>query len=126
MDNQITQQAVDIILKTLLTSMIYMVEHHERVDFIYFSNNAVNEVSLKTAEQRLKKLFGCEVELVDIKMFDVMDRLQVMKQANMIYCENDAAHEVLELAVAKDLQRHMHSRVEILKRRRENGVFYLQ
>lgn len=126
MNDKITKEAVDIILKSVVTAVLYMVEHNGRVDFIYVSQSTVSDEILYPVQEELKNLFDCDVELVDINYFDILDRLQVIKKAEMVYCEGEKTKDGLQWQMAKEIQDYMHKRVELIKRRKEDGVFYMQ
>ena len=93
------EQAIKMILKNMLVHMIYMVEHDDTgsINFIFISNDRIGEDMIVDLENALCRKFKCEINLISIYDFDIPDRIDIMKRAELVYCESKVIKQIFEL-----------------------------
>lgn len=125
-DSKMTTLAVKIILEYVLTPVIYMLNNEEEVNFICFCDRDIEEEVLVKTETQLHLLFNCKVEILDIRSFDVSDRLEIIKQAEMIHSENTLIQQIFELSMIQDFKKEHQKKQDMLQRKKECSSMYLQ
>jgi hypothetical protein len=125
-DSKMTTLAVKIILEYVLTPVIYMLGDDYEVNFICFCDRDIEEEVLVKTETQLHLLFNRKVEILDIRSFDVSDRLEIIKQAEMIHSENTLIQQIFELSMIQDFKKEHQKKQDMLQRKKECSSMYLQ
>lgn len=103
MKNKISRTA-EIIAKRTLSSLVYTVEHNNRVDFIYFSKEPVDDEVVYNLESDAHNMLGCEVGIVDMRYFSEPDKFNLFEYGAVAYTENALIHQILKLRALEGLK----------------------
>lgn len=126
MNAKVTSQAVKIILESVLTPVIYMLGDDYEVNFICFCDRNIGDDVLVKTETQLQLLLKRKVEILDIRAFDVSDRLEIIKQAEMVHSESPTIQQLFELSMLKDFKKEYQKKQDMLLRKNECSSMYLQ
>ena len=124
LDEQIVLDAVDIILDNILTPVLYMYED-EAIEFICFPDGNISEEDINQTELELARRLSLNAEIVDIRSFDESDRVEITRNARLLYSENEFVKLMFESAMAADKARLMCDKREMISRNAETGTFYV-
>ena len=125
MENKITE-AAGIIAKAVLATLVYMVEHDGRMDFIYFASEQINEDVLYDVQSSVQDILKCDVGIISLQYFSEFDKINLFNNGTVVYCENPMIPRLVELHAAENLKSMMKEKNSMIERKKECGCFYLQ
>lgn len=122
------EQAIKMILKNMLVHMIYMVEHDDTgsINFIFISNDRIGEDMIVDLENALCRKFKCEINLISMYDFDIPDRIDIMKRAELVYCESKVIKQIFEIELNTAYKTMMDERKRFIERKSECATYYIQ
>lgn len=126
MSHEEIRQALGIVLNNLMVGMIYLAEYDNTVDFVYVSLGELEEDLLQKVEQELCAELHQDIRLIDIRTFDALTLLKIVRHTPVIYQESEQLDLYVSYIVAKAVKQNMQTRQAMLERRKEIGGFYLQ
>lgn len=125
LDEKTILEAVEIITDRLLTPVLYMYED-EAVEFICFCDGKTEMEDIRETEKSVYINLGIKVEIVDIREFEETDRVEIIKNAMLVYAVNDIVRMAFESAMVSDLEKQSLKKQELIKRNDETGTYYAQ
>ena len=122
------EQAIKMILKNMLVHMIYMVEHDDTgsINFIFIGNDRIDEDMIVELENALCRKFKCEINLISMYDFDIPDRIDIMKRAELVYCESKVIKQIFEIELNTAYKTMMDERKRFMERKSECATYYIQ
>lgn len=123
-DENTLRDAADIILDRILTPVLYMYDE-EVLEFILFTGTDVSDDVFRDAEQALMTELGLCAEIIDIRNFDVNDRVEITASAELIYAEDEIVKTLFESAMSADRDRMLGIKDAALARKQETGTYYI-
>lgn len=125
-NEKILSKILDLIKERLDLPLIYLFEHNNRSDFIYVVEKELNNKIVTETEIEITELINHTISLIDIREFDTLDRMNIMKNSTMIYCKNPQVKNFMESAANVDVENLIKKRNTLINRKKECGVFFLQ
>ncbi|HIT85259.1 MAG TPA: hypothetical protein IAA60_05045 [Candidatus Ornithomonoglobus intestinigallinarum] len=123
--NQITL-AVREIENAVLSPVIYMSETEYGVEFICFCFAEVTDDELFELGERLTRELNVTAEVVDILEFTIADRLDIISNTQLVYCEDPMIEQMLAMSVVEESRQEREKVRSMIKRKNESGSYYLQ
>lgn len=124
-NDELIQEAVDIITDKILTPVLYMYIDNEAFEFVCFADPNTDEAVFIEAETEIYEKLGIVAEIVDIRYFDESDRVQITQTAEPVYSANELCHMVFEKAMIVDEEHMMSLKREIIERKNDTGTYYI-
>ena len=126
MDYELKNKLVKIISKNILTTVIYMIENANLLDFICFCDRNIKMQEIYNVEQQIKEVTSKNVEIIDIREFGESERIEVINQATLIYSEHPLIEKIFAPSMMEDFKIAMDERKDVQQRYKECGTCYLQ
>lgn len=123
--NEITY-AVKTIGSHILSPVIYMSETESGVEFICFCFSDVTDDELLELGETLTKTLSVTTEVVDILEYDINDRMDIISNADLVYSEDPLIEQMLTMSIAEEHKRELEEVRNMLRRKNENGSYYIQ
>lgn len=123
-NDEIINEAVEIILDRILTPVIYMYAD-EAIEFICFADGNTEEEDFLETEAALMTNLGINAEIIDIRSFDETDRVEVTETAELVYAQSDLMKTLFESAMAADKERFVTEVNNVIDRKSDTGSYYL-
>lgn len=115
-----------LIAKTVLSPIVYMVEHDNRIDFVYITNEEISDDKLYDVQNSASILLKCDVDILDIRYFSEIDKLTLLKNSTPVYCENPILPKLVEANAIESIKLMTKQKNEIIERKSELGCYFLQ
>lgn len=119
------QQIIDIILKHILTPVIYMNEFDDTYEFICFCDRDILMNDIYNTENILSELLNKQAVILDIRELSVADRIDIIQKSSIIYYEDEAIKKLFEISMLEDFNIFMNKRNSVLERIKNDGTPYL-
>ena len=116
---------VDVILKHILTPIIYMVEYEDYIEILCFCDRKILMKDIYTAEEKLSALLDKEVNILDIRELPESERLDIIKNGEVIFSEDETIKHLFEISMYEDFKLFMDSRHSVLDRIQAFGTGYI-
>ncbi len=126
MDIELKRKAVDIINDNILTPVIYLIEDSYRYEFVCFCDTNITFEVVAEAEYALSNLLDKNAMVIDIREYCESDRMDIIKDGELIYTASPVFEKVFEMSMAEDFRRAAIEKSELLKRYDNSGTVYLQ
>lgn len=126
MDYGLKNKLIKIILKNILTPVIYMIKNDDLIDFICFCDRNIKMQEIYNVEQQINDLTGLRVEILDIREFSESERIEVINQATLIYSEHPIIEKIFAQSMMEDFKIAMDERKDVQQRYKDSGTCYLQ
>lgn len=123
-NNELLEKAVDIVLERILTPIIYFYAD-EALEFICFTDTNTDEEDFLDAQAALYLNLGISAEILDIREFDIADRVEITKSGQLLYAETDEMQRLFELAMIADETRMDAEKKQSIKRKKETGSYFM-
>ena len=126
MDNEIEliAAAADIILENILTPILYYYVD-EVYEFILFSDANTPEECFRRTEEAISMNLGISAEIIDLREFELSDRLDIVHDAYLAYCEDDTTERMFQAAVMADMCNHELTKQMSIERKLTTGSYYM-
>lgn len=122
-DEKILEDAVDIILERILTPVIYLY-CDEALEFICFTDTNTRDDDFMDTQAALFLNLGITAEVLDIRTFDEADRVEITKNGQLLYAENEAVQSMFEMAMLADQARILADKKTSITRKTETGTYF--
>lgn len=119
-----TNKIVQILKSRLLTPIIYILDE-DIISVIGFFDGNTKVNYIYETQSLIEKAIGREINLCDIRDFNEADRLDIIRNAKLIYSENPFVKSLFESAMAQDFSIAQSKRKDVLDRYRQKGTLYL-
>lgn len=116
--------AADIILENILTPILYYYVD-EVYEFILFSDANTSIDCFRRTEEAINLNLGINAEIIDLREFDMSDRLDIVHDAYLAYCEDDTTEKMFQSAMLADMYSYELTKQLAIKRKRETGSYYI-
>lgn len=116
--------AVEIITEKILTPVLYMYEE-EVTEFICFSDSNTSQEDFDDAERAVFDVLGLQCEIVDIREFPEIDRLEISNTARAVYTADPLVQMLFESAMYADVQRIIDENHSMIQRKADTQSYYL-
>ena len=118
------KKLTDIILKNILTPVIYMVEFEDAYEFICFCdrNILINEIYKTEAE--LTNILGKQAIILDVRELPETDRIEVIKEGEILFYEDEIIKQIFEISMFEDFKNFIDQRNSALDRMKTSGTPY--
>lgn len=111
--------------KHILTPVIYMSEKDTEISFICFCDNNVTTSEVFEVEQTLSNMLQKRVVIADIREFSEIDRLDIIKESTLIYCEDPLLQQVFEMSMVEDFRIAFAKKQEVIERSKSCNSVYI-
>ncbi len=115
---------IRIMKARLLTPVIYLLED-EILSVVGFFDGSTKINHIYETQRLIEKALGREINICDIRDFNEVDRLDIIKNANLIYSETPFVKSLFESAMAQDFTISKSKKKDIINRSLESGTIYL-
>lgn len=119
-------QAVQMIENNILAPVVYMNETEYGIEFICFCCYDVTDDDLFDIGEKLTEILGVPAEVVDIMEYNINDRLDIVKNAELVYSEDSLMEQMLTMSIAEEHKQELEKMKGVLRRKSESGSYYLQ
>lgn len=126
MDKRIEDKIIKIFKEKILTPILYMVQYDDIVDLVCFCDRSITMQTIYDTANKIGKQIDKHVEIIDIREFDEADRLEIMKNAQLLYSEDPIIERIFEESMLEDFRIMLNQREETMSRYIENSTPYLQ
>lgn len=116
----------ELIAKTVFSPLVYMVEHDDRIDFVYITNEEISDDKLYDVQNSASVLLKCDVDILDIRYFSEVDKLTLLRSSKPIYCENPILPKLIETKAVESIKIMVKQKNDIIDRKSEFGCYFLQ
>lgn len=120
------RSAIRLITEKVLTPVLYMLEHDDRIDFICFCDKSVKLEELYDVSAKLTEMLGTPAEIIDIREFSEVDRLEVLKTAELIHSEHPLIEQVFIASMTQDFQLAVRKKTDMIDRNQKTGTYFVQ
>ena len=124
--NENMETAVKCFKERILTPILYMLEYEDKVDFICFCDQNIKLKELNEVSGKLTDILGVPAEVIDIREFSESDRIEILKNAKLVYAEDPIIEQVFVASMAEDFNNSINKKREMLNRYMSTGSIYLQ
>jgi len=126
MTKETVNKSMQVILKNMLVHLVYMVEHDNSVNFIYVSNDHIDDNTVVEIENNIEDILKKEVNILNAYEFTVPDRDEISRHAELVYCENKLIKQIFEMETSTAMKAVIEERSRIIERKAECSTYYLQ
>lgn len=119
------KQITDIILNSILTPVIYMTEFDDVYEFVCFCDRKILMTEIYKTERKLTELLGKTAVILDIRELPEAERIEVVKESQIIYYEDEIIKQLFEVSMFEDFKIFMDKRNSTLERIKNDGTPYL-
>lgn len=126
MDDRMKSEIVSIFNERILSPVLYMVEYDDIVDLICFCDRNIIVGEIYETAGALQAATGKQFEIVDIREFDEVDRIDIIHNAELIYSEDRLIERIFEQSMLEDFEIMMREREEAHIRYEDNSSPYVQ
>lgn len=126
MDKRIEDKIIKIFKEKILTPILYMVQYDDIVDLVCFCDRSITMQTIYDTANEIQKQIDKQVEIIDIREFDEADRIEIMKNAQLLYSEDPIIERIFEESMLEDFRIMLNQREETMSRYIENSTPYLQ
>lgn len=126
MDKRIEDKIIKIFKEKILTPILYMVQYDDIVDLVCFCDRSITMQTIYDTANEIQKQIDKQVEIIDIREFDEADRIEIMKNAQLLYSEDPIIERIFEESMIEDFRIMLNQREETMSRYIENSTPYLQ
>ncbi|MCD8391395.1 MAG: hypothetical protein LUD03_06110 [Firmicutes bacterium] len=126
----IDDETLDIIIDTfndcILSPVMYIYDDPDEVLIVAFYDKKIESDYIFGAEKRISAASGVKVKINDIRSYDVQERMDIVQNADISYCENQKAGEDFFNSMLEDYFAELGKRTEIMMRYDDTETYYLQ
>ena len=115
----------DIILKNILTPVIYKAEYDHAYEFFCFCDRGIMLNEIMKAETELSALLNKNVIIFDIRELHEADRVDIVKDGEIIYYEDEIIKQLFEISMLEDFRMFLDARNATVERMKNIGTPYL-
>ena len=119
-----TDKIIQIMRSRLLTPIIYIIDD-EILSVVGFFDGGTKINYIYETQSMIEEAIGREINICDIRDFSEADRLDIMKNATVVYSETPFVKSIFEAAMAEDFTIAQSKRKDLLERSKEDGTMYL-
>lgn len=114
----------DIILKNILTPVIYMVEFEDAFEFICFCDRGILINEIYKTESELTKILGKQAIILDVRELPEADRIEIVKEGQVLFYEDEIIKQIFEISMFEDFKNFIDKRNAALDRMKTIGTPY--
>lgn len=114
----------DVILKHILTPVIYMVEFEDAFEFICFCDRSILINEIYKTEAELTKILGKQAIILDVRELPEADRIEIVKEGEILYYEDEIIKQLFEISMFEDFKNFIDERNAALDRVKTIGTAY--
>ena len=115
----------DTILKNILTPVIYKAEYEHAYEFFCFCDRGIMINEIIKAETELSELLDKNVIILDIRELPEAERVEVVKESEIIYYEDEIIKQLFEISMLEDFRMFLDNRNATVERMKNMGTPYL-
>lgn len=120
----LNKQLSNIILKNILTPVIYMTEFEDVFEFVCFCDRGILMNEIYKTEAELTKLLGKHAVIIDIRELPEADRIDIVHDSEIIYYEDEIIKHLFEISMFEDFKLFMDQRNSAIDRMKNMGTPY--
>ena len=115
---------VEIMKKELLTPVVYKIDEDDLVTIIGFFDRNTTISSIYDVQSRIEAELKRTVQIYDFRDFEEGERLEILKNTDLLYSENDFVKSLFETAMVEDLRIALARKEQTLQRDEKIGTVY--
>ena len=119
-------KAIHLLREKILTPILYMIEYIDRINFICFCDKNIKMEELYNTSSELTNILGIPAEIMDIREFSEADRLDILKNAKLVYSEDPIIEQIFIASMAEDYRNSVMEKLSMIDRYKQTGSYYLQ
>lgn len=119
-----TNKIIEIIKSQLLTPIIYLLDD-DVLSVVGFFDGSTQINHLYETQTKIEKAIGREINICDIRDFTEADRLDIIKNGNLIYSETPLVKILFETAMVEDFNLAQSRKHDMIERSKKSGSIYL-
>jgi hypothetical protein len=119
-------KAIHLLREKILTPILYMIEYSDRINFICFCDKNIKMEELYNTSSELTNILGIPAEIMDIREFSEADRLDILKNAKLVYSEDPIIEQIFIASMAEDYRNSVMEKLSMIDRYKQTGSYYLQ
>ena len=124
LDDKTVEDIVGYITDKLLTPALYMLSEDEVLGFVCFRDSSMPIQELRDLENDVRSAFGTDVDILDIREFDELDRFDVIRNAVPVYIADPTAALAFEGAMGADMHKLRLAHDSLVERRQKTNSYY--
>jgi len=115
---------INIMKKELLTPVIYRMNENEVITIVGFFDRETTLGVFFEVQDKLEVELNKEVHIYDFRDFNEGDRLEILKNTDLIYSENEFVKSMFEAAMLEDLRDALTRKNITIQRDEKMGTIY--
>ena len=115
---------IEIMKLNLLTPVIYLLDE-EILTVVGFFDGQTQMNQLYQTQQKLETALKTEVNICDIRDFTEADRIDIIKNGDLIFCETPLVKSLFETAMYEDYKMSESKRIDTIERNKKSGTVFL-
>ena len=120
------EKALRLFTERILTPILYMVEYDDKINFICFCDKNIKMKDIYDTNRALTDILGVSAEIIDIREFSEPDRMELLKNATLVYSADPLLEQIFIASMAEDYKNSIAEKMSMLERYKETGSGYLQ
>lgn len=125
-DKKMREKAMNVLLKHIAAPLVYLIEQHDAMEFIYVCDFQVKPEDVTNAEYEMGKVLEKSVLLTDIHTLSIMERAEVIQQATLARSADKGYQKLFEMESLREINSLMGKRKKMIEQKKLCGTFHLQ
>lgn len=118
------EKIIEIIKSGLLTPVIYLLDD-DVLSVVGFFDGSTQLNHMYEIQTKLERELGREINICDIRDFSEADRLDIVKNGDLIYSETPLIKSLFENAMIEDYTIAQSRKKDMLERSKKTGSLFL-
>lgn len=120
------EKAVELLRERILTPVLYVMKYTDKIEFICFCDKNIKMNMIYSVCDELTEILEIPTEIIDIREFSEVDRVEILKSAELAFSEDAFIERVFESSIAEDYRIAVNEKINMLNRYKNSGSCYLQ
>lgn len=120
----INEMIIELARKELLTPVFYKLIDGDSITLVGFFDRGTPISAVYSVQSKLEVEFKTEVNIYDFRDFEVGDRMEILKRAELVYSENEFVKAIFEAAMFEDMRGAVEKKSQAIQREEKLGTVY--
>lgn len=123
--NETAQIIVDIFREHILSPVLYIYEEDYGIVLVGFFDKSVDDECIRQTENAIGRAVGKRVTVEDIRIYDELERIELIKEADISYAENRQLEDKFLDSLFAENMIYLSNKADLLRRYEDTNSFYL-
>ena len=125
MNEEKKYQLVEMLTSKILTPLVYYIQNENVIQFFCFCDGDITYSEIFNAEWVLMTMTDYKIEIIDFREFDEIERFQILKEAEMVYCADPTIQQLFEWSMMNDATMVLTQKQQLLDRIKDCETAFL-